>query len=112
MNIRARAGCLYEFGPFRLNTAERLLMRDGQAVPLTEKAFNALAMLIENSGHLLEREEMLTAIWHDSFVEEANLTVTISAVRKALGEQAGRAIIYRDSAETWLSLCGRGKSAG
>ena len=64
-------------------------MRDGQAVPLTEKAFNALAMLIENSGHLLEREEMLTAIWHDSFVEEANLTVTISAVRKALGEQAG-----------------------
>jgi DNA-binding winged helix-turn-helix (wHTH) protein len=78
---------LYEFGPFRLNIAERMLLRGGETVPLTPKAVDILVLLVERSGHLLEREELLKAAWADSFVEEANLTVSISALRKALGEQ-------------------------
>ena len=83
-----RAKRLYEFGPFRLDAAERLLLRDGEVVPLTLKVFDTLVLLVENSGHLVEREELLRAVWTDSFVEEANLTVSVSSLRKALGEQA------------------------
>lgn len=79
---------LYEFGPFRLCAAERLLLRAGEVVPLTPKVFDLLVLLVERHGHLLEREALLSAVWADSFVEEANLTVSISALRKALGEQA------------------------
>ncbi len=79
---------LYEFGPFQLSTAEHLLLRDGDVVPLTPKVVDVLALLVERSGHLLEREELLSTVWTDSFVEEANLTVSISALRKALGERA------------------------
>ncbi len=79
---------MYEFGPFQLSTAEHLLLRDGEVVPLTPKVVDVLALLVERNGHLLEREELLSAVWTDSFVEEANLTVSISALRKALGEQA------------------------
>lgn len=78
---------LYEFGAFRLDVAERMLLREGEVVPLTPKVFDILVILVENSGHLLEREELLSAVWDDSFVEEANLTVSVSALRKALGEQ-------------------------
>jgi DNA-binding winged helix-turn-helix (wHTH) protein/TolB-like protein len=79
---------MYEFGPFRLSTAERMLLRAGEVVPLTPKVFDLLVLLVERCGHLLEREALLSALWADSFVEEANLTVSISALRKALGEQA------------------------
>jgi DNA-binding winged helix-turn-helix (wHTH) protein/TolB-like protein/Tfp pilus assembly protein PilF len=82
-----RAERLYEFGPFRLDVVERLLLREGDVVPLTLKVFDTLVLLVENSGHLLEREELLSAVWSDSVVEEANLTVSISALRKALGKQ-------------------------
>lgn len=63
-----------------------MLLHKGEALPLTPKVFDVLAVLVENSGHLLEREELLSAVWADSFVEEANITVSISALRKALGE--------------------------
>ena len=77
---------LYEFGPFRLDACERLLLRDGQVVPLTPKAFDVLLALIEQRGRLLEKEALLKAVWPDSFVEEGNLADNISRVRKALGE--------------------------
>jgi DNA-binding winged helix-turn-helix (wHTH) protein/TolB-like protein len=79
---------LYEFGPYRLSTAEHLLMRAGEVVPLTPKVFDVLALLVERNGHLLEREMLLSTVWADRFVEEANLTVSISTLRKVLGEQA------------------------
>jgi DNA-binding winged helix-turn-helix (wHTH) protein/TolB-like protein len=79
---------LYEFGPFQLDTAERMLLRDGEVVPLTPKLFDILTLFVEKSGHLLEREDLLKAVWADSFVEEANLTVCISALRKTLGKQS------------------------
>ena len=66
---------------------KRLLLRDGESVPLTPKAFDTLVLLVERRGQLLEKDELMKALWPDSFVEEANLTVNISALRKALGER-------------------------
>jgi TolB-like protein/DNA-binding winged helix-turn-helix (wHTH) protein/Tfp pilus assembly protein PilF len=77
---------IYEFGSFQLFPEERQLLRDNQPVPLTPKTFDLLVVLVENSGHLIEKSELLKRIWPDSFVEEANLSVNVSALRRALGE--------------------------
>jgi TolB-like protein/DNA-binding winged helix-turn-helix (wHTH) protein/tetratricopeptide (TPR) repeat protein len=77
---------IYEFGPFRLIPEERQLLRDNQPLPLSPKSFDLLVVLVENSGHLIEKGELLKRIWPDSFVEEANLSVKMSALRRALGE--------------------------
>jgi len=76
----------YEFGPFRIDVTERLLLRDGEVVPLTPKVFDTLLMLVENSGHILSKNEMMKRVWADSIVEEASLTKNISVLRKALGQ--------------------------
>jgi DNA-binding winged helix-turn-helix (wHTH) protein/Tol biopolymer transport system component len=76
----------YEFGPFLLEPAERKLMRGDEVVVLTPKAFDTLVLLVRNSGHLLEKDELLTMLWPDSFVEEGNLSNNIFVLRKALGE--------------------------
>jgi len=76
----------YEFGPFRLIPAERQLLRDGEVVALTPKAFDLLLALVEQNGHLIEKDELLKQVWPDSFVQEANLSVKMSALRRALGE--------------------------
>src|SRR4030095_14707638 len=78
---------IYEFAHFRLITAEHLLLRDGEAVPLTPKAFDLLLALVEQHGHLLEKDELLKKVWPDTFVEEANLASNISQLRKALGDR-------------------------
>jgi DNA-binding winged helix-turn-helix (wHTH) protein/TolB-like protein/Flp pilus assembly protein TadD len=77
---------LYEFGPFRMNSVERLLLRDGQIVPLTSKQFDLLLVLVERSGHVVEKERLMEEVWPDTAVEEGNLTVNISMLRKALEE--------------------------
>src|SRR5262245_66671031 len=77
---------IYEFGPFRLDAAEHLLLRDGEAVPLTPKAFDLLLALVERHGRLLEKEELLKKVWPDTFVEEANLGSNSSQLRKSLGD--------------------------
>lgn len=77
---------LYEFGPFLLEPTERKLWRDNEVVVLTPKAFDTLVLLVRNSGHLLEKDELIGALWPDSFVEEGNLTNNISLLRKALGD--------------------------
>jgi DNA-binding winged helix-turn-helix (wHTH) protein/Tol biopolymer transport system component len=77
---------VHEFGPFRLDTVERLLLRAGQPVSLTPKAFDLLIYLVERHGRLITKTELLRAVWPDTFVEEANLTYTVSAVRRALGD--------------------------
>jgi DNA-binding winged helix-turn-helix (wHTH) protein/pimeloyl-ACP methyl ester carboxylesterase/class 3 adenylate cyclase len=79
---------LYEFSPFRLDRDERLLLWGGKAVPLTPKAFDTLVVLVENSGHVVSKEELIQRVWPDSFVEENNLAQNISILRKALGERA------------------------
>jgi DNA-binding winged helix-turn-helix (wHTH) protein len=80
---------LYEFGSFQLDPPERLLLSDGHPVPMTPKAFDLLVVLVERSGHLLEKDELLKAVWPGSFVEEGNLSVTVSALRKALNDDRG-----------------------
>ncbi|MBV9304469.1 MAG: winged helix-turn-helix domain-containing protein [Acidobacteriaceae bacterium] len=80
---------VYQFGPFRLDPAEHRLMRDGQPVSLAPKAFELLVYLVENHGRLLTKDQIMRAVWPGSFVEEANLTVSISALRKALEKADG-----------------------
>src|SRR5205085_5737472 len=75
----------YEFGPFRLDTANRLLMHEGEVVPLKQKAVETLLVLVEGRGEVLEKEALMQRLWPDSFVEEANLTQNIYMLRKALG---------------------------
>jgi len=77
---------LYEFGPFRLDAGERLLLRDGENVPLMPKTFDLLVALVEHHGHLLEKDELMKLVWPDTFVEESNLSYNISLIRKALGD--------------------------
>src|SRR5262245_17262541 len=91
-----RRGAVYEFGNFRLDTRRRSLVRaDGAPVPLTGKAFDALAYLVEHAGGLVGRDELTKALWPKTIVEENNLNVTISALRRALGGDAagGRHIV-------------------
>ena len=76
----------YEFGPFRLLTNERLLLRDGQAVPLTPRVFDTLLVFVENSGRLLTKDELMKLIWPETTVEEGNLSQNIFVLRKTLGE--------------------------
>ena len=75
----------YEFGPFRIDTVNRLLLRDGEPVPLKAKAVETLLVLVESNGQVLEKDDLMKALWPDSFVEEANLTQNIYMLRKALG---------------------------
>jgi len=76
----------YEFGEFRLDPVEGSLFREGQSVPLTPKAFDLLLVLVENSGSTVEKDELMRRVWPDSFVEEANLSVNMTALRRVLGE--------------------------
>jgi DNA-binding winged helix-turn-helix (wHTH) protein/TolB-like protein/Flp pilus assembly protein TadD len=76
----------YEFGRFRLKTAERVLLRDGELVPLTPKVFDILLTLVENGGQLVAKDDLMRRVWPSTFVEEGNLTQNVSLLRKALGE--------------------------
>jgi DNA-binding winged helix-turn-helix (wHTH) protein/TolB-like protein len=77
---------LYEFCRFRFDAENHLLERDGSPVSLTPKAFEILLVLVQNGRKLTSKEELMRRVWPDSFVEEANLTVNISALRRQLGE--------------------------
>ena len=76
----------YEFGRFRLDPNRHLLVCNGEAVPLSPKAIETLTALVQNSGKLLEREALMQTVWPDTIVEDANLTVAISQLRKALNQ--------------------------
>src|SRR5260370_249234 len=77
----------YEFGPFEIDETERQLLREGQRILLPSKAFDTLLLLVKRHGHLIEKSELIETIWPDAFVEEGNLAVVISMLRKALGEE-------------------------
>lgn len=79
----------YEFGPFRLDRRERLLLYQGRPVQLTPKVFDTLLTLVENSSRLVEKDELMKAVWPDSFVAESSLTFNVSMLRKALGQLDG-----------------------
>src|SRR5215470_12183562 len=79
----------YEFGPFRLTTGDHRLYRNGEVILLPPKEFDLLLLLVQNPGQVMNRESLIKALWPDTVVEEANLNVHISALRKALAESAG-----------------------
>jgi DNA-binding winged helix-turn-helix (wHTH) protein len=108
----------YDFLNFRLDETGRLLLRDGEIVRLTPKGFDILLLLIQNSGHALTKDEMIRAVWPDSFVEEGNLARNISMLRQALGERHCIATVPRhgyrftaDVRESWMGASAR-RSAG
>ena len=80
---------IYEFGDFRLEVAERILLRHGQLISLPPKAFETLLVLIRNSGHVIAKGELMSQVWPDAFVEEVNLARNIWTLRKALGHDNG-----------------------
>lgn len=85
---------LYEFGPFRLDPVKRRLLRDGEPVPLTPKAFDTLLALVQQSGRTVEKDDLMRRVWAGAVVEENNLNQNITALRKCLGDtrQASRYI--------------------
>lgn len=83
-----QAHIVYEFDSFKVDPVERLLLTGGSPVYLTPKAFDVLLILIRNSGRLIEKSEFMRLAWSDSFVEESNLTVIISLLRKTLNGAA------------------------
>ncbi len=79
----------YEFDSFRLDPFKRVLLRSGTVVQLMPKAFDTLLVLVQNSGRVLDKEELMKAVWPNAIVEETNLAHNVSALRKALGEKVG-----------------------
>jgi Tol biopolymer transport system component/DNA-binding winged helix-turn-helix (wHTH) protein len=86
--MAAQTRLIYQFDEFQLEPNERRLRRGGEIVPLQGKAFEMLLVLIRNRGNLLTKDELFELVWPDQIVEESNLTVNMSAIRRALGERA------------------------
>ena len=81
----------FEFGPFRIDAVERLLFRGKETIPLTPKVADTLLALLANAGRIVEKDDLMKAVWPDSFVDEGGLARNISALRKALGDGLGEA---------------------
>lgn len=77
---------LYEFDEFRVNATERILKRGDQHVPLPPKVFDLLLALVVRHGQVVTKDQLMDEVWPDTFVEETNLKVYVSTLRKALGE--------------------------
>ena len=92
---------VYEFGAFTLDVNKRLLLKDGQVVPLTSKGVDTLLALVQHHARVIDKDELLKLIWPDTVVEERNLAVNISTLRKTLGETP-------DSHEYIVTIPGRG----
>src|SRR6185503_1789238 len=78
---------IFSFDVFRVDAAERLLFKENREVPLTPKVFDTLLVFLENSSHVLTKQELMQKVWPDIFVEENNLAQNISVLRKAIGER-------------------------
>lgn len=79
---------LLRFDGFQVDPVRRRLLRDGEPVAVTPKAFSILLILLEKRGEVVDKDELIGRVWPDTFVTEANLTQNVSALRKALGEKA------------------------
>jgi DNA-binding winged helix-turn-helix (wHTH) protein len=89
------------FGAFRLLPAQRLLLHADTAVPLGSRALDILIALVERSGELMGKDELMARVWPNTFVEPANLTVHVAALRRALGDG-------RDGNRFIVNIPGRG----
>ena len=88
--MSSRTSDLYEFGPYRLDAQRRVFTHEDHVVPLAPKTFELLLLLVQGEGRAFSKQELMTALWPDTFVEEANLSFQISVLRKALGEGGTR----------------------
>jgi DNA-binding winged helix-turn-helix (wHTH) protein/Tfp pilus assembly protein PilF len=84
-----RSGNFYEFGPFCLDAQEQVLLRNARLVPLPAKALSTLLVLVQNHGHVVEKDVLMKEVWPDEVVEEGNLAQHIFMLRRALGETTG-----------------------
>src|SRR5215468_9287936 len=91
---------LYAFGEFCMDPQNRVLRLRQEPVALTPKAFEVLLLLVQHSGQIVSKDELMRTVWPDSFVEESNLTQTVFMLRKALGETGNQRYI--------LTVQGRG----
>src|SRR5262245_29513646 len=82
-------GEVFEFGPFRADLRKRKLVINGQPVAMTARVFETLAFLLRNHGNVVDKDQLMQAIWPDTVVEEGNLHHYVSTVRKILGEKPG-----------------------
>jgi DNA-binding winged helix-turn-helix (wHTH) protein len=82
--------CFLEFGAFRLDTSRRLLYRNRDVVHLAPKAVEILALLVERPKEVLSKQELIEAVWPDTYVEESNLAHNIALLRKTLEDGGGR----------------------
>jgi DNA-binding winged helix-turn-helix (wHTH) protein/tetratricopeptide (TPR) repeat protein len=80
---------LYEFGPFRIDPDQELLLRDGRAVAVTPKALEVLLVLVRRSREVVSKDELMRSVWPTTVVEEANLSQSVFMLRKALGDTRG-----------------------
>ena len=80
---------IYEFGDFRVDSSRRILFRDTDQIPLTPKVFDTLALLVANHGQVLDKKELMSAVWPDTAVEENNLNQHVSTLRRIFGETRG-----------------------
>ena len=85
--LQSSCSGIYEFGDFSLDATKRLLLREGVVVPLTPKAFDVLLLLVSRQGNLVGKDELLSRVWPDTIVEENNLNVNVSLLRRTLGEK-------------------------
>lgn len=90
---------VYEFGPFRLDADKAVLWRDGEVVPLTPKALALLLALVRAGGDLVPKADLMSRVWPDTAVQEANLSVTVAALRKTIGTQ--------DDGRSWIQTVPR-----
>src|SRR5437870_10640378 len=88
MGVLLKEKRLYQFGSYRLDAMERVLLRDGQPITLPPKDLETLLVLVERAGHIVEKEELLEKVWPGVFVEEGNLARHIFNLRQVLGDTA------------------------
>ena len=96
---------IYEFAGFYLNTFERKLIKNDEIIKTTTKSFDILKLLVENAGELVTKERILNEVWGDRFVEEGNLTVYISKLRKLMGVTKTEPLIETVSGEGYRFVC-------
>jgi TolB-like protein/Tfp pilus assembly protein PilF len=87
--MKGQPHLIYEFGPLHLDTKEQTLLRDGQIISLTPKAYDTLLALVQEAGHTLGKDYLLEKVWHGTYVTEATLAQNVSTLRKILGERPG-----------------------
>jgi DNA-binding winged helix-turn-helix (wHTH) protein/TolB-like protein len=83
---------VYEFGPFRYDTGQRLLFRGEALVPLVPKAIDTLHVLVERRGRIVDKADLMKLVWPDAVVEEVGLARNVSLLRKALEGDGGGSV--------------------